>query len=64
MATSCKLRVRAGAQISKALDGAKTFMKTPREIVVGFATILILDLIQTIYYSSANTNETSKLVSH
>ena len=33
-------------------------------IVVGFATILILDLIQTIYYSSANTNETSKLVSH
>ena len=33
-------------------------------IVVGFAIILILDLIQTIYYSSANTNETSELVSH
>ena len=33
-------------------------------IVVEFATILILNLIQTIYYSSANTNETSELVSH
>ena len=32
-------------------------------IVVGFATILILDLIQTIYYSSAHTTKTSKLVS-
>ena len=33
-------------------------------IVVEFTIILILNLIQTIYYSSANINETSELVSH